>query len=273
MFCGRDGNPGAMKMLHLSAILLLILGSAPHDAVAAQPSCLAAPYQSAGTSDQRQLVKEVAALRTALRDFPALLEVLDSRRPTLCLSDGLVEARAYYEPETNRIVFAPDMGSGLTLAMLVHELRHLYQFAGGFCPSDSLAMKEYARAVFAMEADANVVSLLVAWHLRSGGDSRMWHALATWPMTADIALRFEENMTATGNVPAAAAAGFDQWYASELRREKYYIAACSDYLERGERAHALPSYHFLAPDFLTRLCLMPDGSPYPCVEAEGALER
>ncbi|RXV58663.1 hypothetical protein C6W92_16435 [Roseovarius sp. A46] len=272
-FCGLCGNPDLMKRVLLSVILLLILGSVPPAFAAAPPSCLAAPYHSAATSDQRRLVKEVAALRAALRDFPSLLEVLDSRRPAICLSDDLIEARAYYEPETNRIVFASGMGAGLTLAMLVHELRHLYQFSGDICPSDNLAMKEYARGVFAMEADANVVSLMVAWKLRSGGDPRMWRALETWPMTADIAVRFAERMTATGNVPAAAAAAFDQWYALDIRREKYYVAACSDYLERSDRAHALPSYQSLPADFLPRLCLLPDGSTYPCIEAEGALER
>jgi len=262
-----------MNRVLLSSLLLLIFGSAPHEAATAPASCIAAPYQSAETPDQRLLAKEVAALRAALRDFPALLEVLDSRRPSLCLSKGLIEARAYYEPETNRIVLVSGMGTGLTLAMLVHEIRHLYQFDGGICPSDSLAMKEYARAVFAMEADANVVSLLVAWHLRSEGDSRMWRALELWPMTADIASRFAQSMTATGDVSTAAAAAFDQWYALEIRRERYYVAACSDYLERSDRAHALPSYRSLPADFLTRLCLMPDGSTYPCAEAEGALER
>jgi len=262
-----------MKRVLLPSILLLIFGSAPHAAATALARCIAAPYQSAATSDQRRLVKEVTALRAALRDFPALLAVLDSRRPALCLSESLIEARAYYEPETNRIVLASGMGAGLTLAMLVHELRHLYQFDGGFCPSDSLAMKDFARGVFAMEADANAVSLMVAWHLRSGGESRMWSALETWPMTADIAARFVRSMTATGDVPAAAAAAFDQWYASDIRREKYYVAACSDYLERSDRAHALPSYRPLPADFLSRLCLLPDGRTYPCIEAEGALER
>lgn len=259
-----------MRQSLLAVIILLILGSAPRDAAAASLTCLNGPYRSAETADQMPLVALVAVLRAALRDFPALLEVLDNRQPALCLSEGLIAARGFYEPESNRIVLASGMGPGLTLAVFVHELRHVYQFEFGICPSGALAMREYARAVFAMEADANVVALLVAWHLRSGGDPRMWRALEDWPMTADIAARFAATMTSTGDVAAAAAAAFDQWYALTSRRENYYIAACSDYLDQIDRTHALSLYQALPPDFLTRLCRMPDGRTYPCAEAGDA---
>lgn len=257
----------------LAALFLMVLGAVAQETSAASPDCINAPYQSAETADQRRLVIHVAALRDALRDFPALLAVLDSRRPSFCISGGLIEAMAYYEPDSNRILLASGTEAGLTLAILVHEIRHLHQFDAGICPSDRLAMREYARGVFALEADANVVSLLVAWHARSGGEPGMWQALENWSMTADIAARFADSMTATGDVSDAAASAFDQWYALGIRREKYYVAACSDYLERSDRTHALPSYRLLPTDFLTRVCLMPGGTPYPCVEGNDAFTR
>lgn len=272
--CGwRGGNPDFMAQALLAALVLLTLGATAQPAAAAPVTCLEPPYQEAETAGERELVSLVSELRAALSEFPVLLALVDSRQPRFCLSDELRTARAFYEPETNRIVLASGLETGLALAVLAHEMRHVYQFEYGVCPSHDLAMRDYARAVFAMEADANVVSLLVAWHLRSGGDPRMWTALAVWPMTADIAARFEGAMTATQDIPAAAAAAFDQWYASGTRREKYYIAACSDYLDQIDRTHALPDYGALPGDFLDRLCLMPDGSTYPCAEAGNALER
>lgn len=269
----RGGDTEAMSKAVLMAVAPLILGPAAPPAAAGPVTCLDPPYQDAETASQKPLVRLVAELRAALAEFPVLLSLLDSRQPRFCLSDELRTARAFYEPETKRVVIASALEPGLTLAVLVHEMRHVYQFECGVCPSHSLAMRDYARAVFAMEADANVVALLVAWQRRTGGDARMWNALADWPMTANIAARFEGTMAATQDVPAASAAAFDQWYASGQRREKYYIAACSDYLDQIDRTHALPDYGILPGDFLDRLCLMPDGSRYPCTENEAALER
>ena len=262
-----------MRQATSAVVFLLALASAPERSMAETLTCLAAPYQSAETTGQIPIVSLMARLRAALADFPALVTALESRGPAVCLSVGMIDARAFFEPDSNRIVLASGMEPGLELAVLVHEIRHLYQFQYGVCPSGNLAMREYARAVFAMEADANVVALLVAWKLRSAGDPQMWRALAEWPMTADIAARFAGILGTTGDVSAAAAAAFDQWYASDGRREIYYIAACGDYLDQSDRTHLFPGYRMLPDDFLTRLCRMPDGSTYPCAEAGNALER
>ncbi|MBV1902542.1 MAG: hypothetical protein KUG58_02790 [Marinosulfonomonas sp.] len=76
-------------------------------------------------------------------------------------------------------------------------------------------------------------------------------------MSSDIAGRFAAVIPERGNVAAAAWAAFDQWYTSEKRTERYYIASCSGYLDRQDQAHALPRYLLLADDYLARLCQLP----------------
>jgi hypothetical protein len=60
-------------------------------------------------------------------------------------------------------------------------------------------------------------------------------------MTSDIARRFANTMIRFDDVPRAAAAAFDQWYNREHRRDRYYVAACSAYLDEQEKTHALPA--------------------------------
>jgi len=86
------------------------------------------------------------------------------------------------------------------LAVAVHELRHVEQFDVGTCPSLDLSMMEHIRAVFAMEADASVRSLVVAAGLREQGRPAMCDALANWPMQADLATRFDTILNETSDV-------------------------------------------------------------------------
>ena len=232
----------------------------------ADSDCLSAPYAEPVSARQAELAGLVQGVRDVLKDVPALAGVLDSAAPDICMSGSLVLEKGYLDPSQNRIVLADDMDEALTLVVLVHELRHVEQTARGLCPSDTLSMRSFARATLALEADASTVVLLVAWQRREIGDGRMWAALESWPMTSDIAARFAASMAENGDVPTAAAAAFDQWYASDDRRERYYIASCSDYLDRQDAGHALPEYRPLMADHFERLCILPDGTGYPCAE-------
>lgn len=129
-------------------------------------------------------------------------------------------------------------------------------------------MKDYARGVLALEADAGVAAVLVAWARKEAGEGSLWQALETWPMTADIAARFGEVMIESEDAGQAASAAFDQWYAMEARRERYYIASCSAYLDRQDRTHALPGYLPLSSDYFDRLCVLPDGQNYACEDLQ-----
>lgn len=212
----------------------------------------------------------IAEIEPLLSAFPFLGEGLERHITELCLAEKLHTSRGYFEPETGRIVLDRGLAPGLRQAVLVHELRHAQQFATGDCPSPDLSMAENARAVFAMEADASAISLVVSWSLREVGRPEMWDALAAWPLQRDIAGAFEAEMTATGDPGAAASAAFAQWYEDDTRRDAYYVAICSGYLDEQDRTHRLPTYGALDRSFFADLCVLPDGRSYACGDGRPA---
>jgi hypothetical protein len=232
--------------------------------VQAQPVCVTFPWSAAEADPAiAALVRWVAP---TLADAPAMAASLAQVAPDLCLSPQVDGAQGYLDPLRQQIVLdvraAPDLQRGI----LLHELRHLEQFARGYCPANDLALQDNARATFAVEADASAVSLLLAWQRRGGGDASAWNALAAWPQQADIAARFAAEIGSGADLPAAAAAAFAQWYALPERRDAYYQASCSDYFDREDQGNLLRGSARLPADFLTVLCILPDGRPYPCVE-------
>ena len=250
------------------AVLVQLGGSVVADSWPIGPdACLHAPFADAATAAQAGIRDLVDGLRPALSEFPSLSSLLETGSTHICLAERLVTEKAYLDAEADRIVLSADMSPGLMRVVLVHELRHAEQLARGVCPSLNLAMREYARGVLALEADANVTAALVAWREKDAGDGQMWQALESWPMTGDIAVRFAAVMAETGDVAEAASAAFDQWYASESRTNLYYITSCSAYLDQQDEVHALPGYLRLADDYLARLCLLPDGTDYACSDA------
>jgi hypothetical protein len=58
---------------------------------------------------------------------------------------------------------------------------------------------------------------------------------------------------------SSAAAAFDQWYASDRRRDLYYIAVYSTHLDQKVRTHALPKFLKLSGDYLSEPCILPNG--------------
>lgn len=238
---------------------------------AVSATCLAAPY-AAAEGEAGGIAALVAWLRAALPPGDTLREAFEAQAPELCLAETIFGAEGYLGVEDNRIVLRRTLAPGMIRAVLIHELRHLHQTRLGACPSPALSMQETARVTLAMEADASAVSLAVAWRLREQGDGAVWEALAAWPSHADIAAAFAGEMARGTGVEAATARAFAQWYLSDWRRETYYIAACSAYLDRQDRAHALPRYGAAAADFLQTLCRLPDGRAYPCV-APGAVRQ
>jgi hypothetical protein len=121
-----------------------------------------------------------------------------------------------------------------------------------------------ARATFALEADASAVLAHVAWAMREAGDGSVWDALAGFEHYGDIARAYEAVRADEGPAAPALAAAFAQWYASDWRRERYYVASCSSYLDRADKEHRLPVYGALDAAFFDSLCLMPDGTTCGC---------
>lgn len=226
--------------------------------------CIDVPDIGADANAPAGLVQVYEEVAAGLERFPSLRATLEEQSPKLCLSSKMDNAHGYFDIEQNRIYLSDQIPRAMQVGVLLHEIRHLEQSALGICPSDDLAMKEYARATFALEADASAVSLLVAWDMKENGNSGPWLALSEWPTQADIVSKFATEMLASGDVPSATSAAFEQWYMSEVRREAYYIASCSGFLDRQDSSKLLPRYQLLPADFLDDLCRLPGGSRYQC---------
>lgn len=255
MICG-----GRIGLVALAAFVGAA-GAQPVDLV-----CLGAANQR--SPDARGTVQELLDdMEPVFRAFPQYRDLVSSQAVDICLSTSVPHAHGYFSPVHNRIVLQSDLPRPLQVAILIHELRHLQQYASGICPADSVAMTELARATLALEADASAISLFVANTLSEAGRPEAWEALSSWPTQQDIAAAFSEELATSGDPRRATTAAFEQWYASTWRRENYYRAACSAYLDRQDETKALPQYDEVAADFLNRLCRMPDGSPYGCTEA------
>lgn len=249
-------------------VAFLVFWSSPVFALA-EKDCLRAPYTHAETAEQHHLVGLLSEIRLLLAPFPALAESLERFGPALCLADQLDGAEGYLDPEEMAIVLRRNVSRDLQLGILLHELRHLEQFGRGFCPSGTLTMQENARAVFAMEADASAISLLVAWEGLMTGQPAVWEALLNWPMQNDIAIRLAQEFLRSGDPAIMAQEAFAQWYARGDRRERYYIESCSAYLDRQDASHALPGTGALPAEYLDRLCLLPQGGHYSCADPAG----
>jgi len=235
----------------------------------AEPVCIAPPHLATETEDERYLARLIADLRPTLSRHPTLTAALEDLGPDLCLAEETSGAKGQFDPATMRIVLARGHHRFLHQAILLQELRHLDQFARGLCPHDALTPSERARATRAMEADASAISILLAWERLMNGDAGVWEAMLAWPSQADIAVELAREFFRTGFPAAMAEAAFTQWYASNERRERDLGAACSTYLERREIAPTLPAQDELPDDFLDLLCLLPDGSRYPCADRDG----
>ncbi|NKX45294.1 DUF6782 family putative metallopeptidase [Roseicyclus persicicus] len=245
--------PDPLRLVAAAAALALAPGPAPAQ------TCAAPPY--AGVDDP-----VLSAALATLARYPSLDAALRQVGPDLCRVDGVFGAMGYFEPAANRVVVDAALDPGLQRAVLFHELRHVDQFARGVCPDLSLAMQAYARATWALEADAATISLIIAWDLRAGGDPAPWDALAALPRYAAMTDAFAAQMEAGAGLPDAGAAAFTSWYANAERLRDYYIAGCSTYLDEQDRTRLLPQYGGIGGAYFARLCVLPDGSGYPCAE-------
>ncbi|MDG4650415.1 hypothetical protein P6F26_18375 [Roseibacterium sp. SDUM158017] len=243
----------------------------PEPAVAVERmDCLAPPYAEAATRREREIASLVGWLRSALVPYDSLLRLLDGDAPEVCIAGNVFGVQGYYDVEAHRVVLKDALAPALMRAVAVHELRHVQQAAIGVCPGPELSMEATAHATLAMEADASAVSLAIAWQLRGAGQGEVWAALAGWDSHATLADAFEAEMSRSGDLAGATAAAFSAWFDHEWLRDAYYLAACSAYLDRQDRTHALPRYGSIAPGYLDSLCRLPDGESYPCaVPADG----
>ncbi|NDW54097.1 DUF6782 family putative metallopeptidase [Aliiroseovarius sp. PrR006] len=249
-------------MLRLATFTLAcLLGSG---IASAGEICISLHHPAPQTDDQQALSELLDNVRPIAEDLPFLQETLQTEGTELCFSDQMNTALGYLDVEQNKIVISEAASQDLKSGILLHELRHLWQFTHAMCPTNSLSMKEYARATFALEADASAVSLLIAWHMKEQGQDAAWTALSNWASHTDIAAAFEETLLSTQDEELAVSYAFYQWYASDARKDRYYIEACSEYLDRQDAEHQIPRYGTLDTEFYESLCRLPDGRRYLC---------
>ena len=208
----------------------------------------------------------VSAMAPVLAEFTVFEDLLMHAGLEICLADTLIEAQGYYEPDSGRIVINARAPLDLQQAILVHELRHVQQHRTNACPAPDLSMRENARAVFAMEADASAISLVVARAMKDAGYPDMWTALSAWPLQGDIAKAFATEMDRGDDIVAATQAAFTQWYDKKPRVDLYYYATCANYLDVEDSEHRLRTYEVLDTAFFDALCNLPNGTAYMCNE-------
>lgn len=247
--------------------LLMILVLAP---ARAEELCISPAAMNLTSVDQRNLADSYRQAARALDHFPSLAAAIEDRSLEYCISSNTGNAHGYLDVDKKRIVINRSLPEPLQVGIILHEVRHLWQLGTGSCPKDELAIKEFARATFALEADASAISLLVAWDMKKKGEGSVWTALSKWPSQSDIAEKFEATMEETGDVELAVTAAFYQWYASQDRKDQYYLAACSDYLDRQDAGHFIPTYRHLDPRFFDDLCRLPSGDAYRCSDPDMA---
>lgn len=265
---------GVLRILTFLVFTLTLL--AARTVAAQEPSwhpdgskrCLASPYNVSETAAQQEILDVIVGLFDALEPFPSLIAALNSASPDICIEDRTIDARGYLDVDRKMIVLHEKLTTAEKRVILIHELRHLEQLQRGFCPSTDVSMTAAAHATFALEADAEAIATLVGWTLRENGHEEAWNVLLSRPNYADIATRFDEVMSRTQDTALAVAAAFDQWYISDWRVETYYIASCSDHLDRLEDAKQIPSDRPLNPYFFDTLCRLPDGGRYSCAQPE-----
>lgn len=234
-------------------------------AAQAKDVCHLWPYESAAPPLSKAL--------DWIAGLPATEDVVETYKPVLCVTTDASDAHGTFDPETGIIVLSGALDAGQTTAVLLHELRHLDRSLPDTCLSPELAMQDWTRAVFAMEADAMAVMMLDAWELAEAGTPQVWDAVTEMTETRDIALGFSTEMAASGDPALATAAAFAAWYGSDNRREEYYVSACETYLSRQEREKIMPGYGTLSQDFLNDICALPGGGAYPCSEPGQPLPR
>jgi hypothetical protein len=182
----------------------------------------------------------------------------------ICVDPLMTIFRGHYEPDENVIVIGANASLEEKTLILAHELRHVDQAARGYAPSIAFEMRENVRQIFALEADAQAVTVLFAWSMREAGNHSLWQALTTLEHAGDVAAPFEAAMLAGAGQAAATRAAFSAWYQSPWRVENYFTAATGAYLDQLDESRSVQSYRELPKSHFDRLCLMPNGGDYAC---------
>jgi hypothetical protein len=229
---------------------------------------------SGGTAGARQCLPMGHPASEDLRELDAAAELLKqsgyfdilmrTSGVEICVDPLMTLFRGHYEPNEHVIVIGADASLEEKALILAHELRHVDQAARGYAPSIAFDMRENVRQVYALEADAQAVTVLFAWSMREAGNPSLWQALKTLEHAGDMAAPFEAAMVAGAGQAAATRAAFSAWYQSQWRVESYFTAAAGAYLDQLDESRIVQRYGALPKGHFDRLCLMPNGGDYAC---------
>jgi hypothetical protein len=229
---------------------------------------------SGGTVEARQCLpmdqwasedlRELDAAAALLKQSGYFDILMRTSRVEICVDPLMTLFRGHYEPDEHVIVIGANASLEEKALILAHELRHVDQAARGYAPSIEFDMRENVRQIFALEADAQAVTVLFAWSMREAGNHSLWQALKTLEHAGDMAAPFEAAMLAGAGQAAATRAAFSAWYRSQWRVENYFTAATGAYLDQLDETRSVESYRELPEGHFDRLCLLPNGGDYAC---------
>ncbi len=213
-------------------------------------------------------VQEIEALLISLEKVPELasyiLEAASQIHTAFCMDDKVDYSYAYYDKIHNLIDLKTYLAFNEQLIFFVHELRHIDQISRGFCPSLDYAVKEMASLTLALEADAQAITTLYAWRMKSNGYPEIWTTLNKIENYVDIGNAFTKELEESGDELLATRAAFEQWYGAEWRTKNYYFNACLSYWVMQDRNNTPDNYTLLPTDYYKSLCRLPGGENYGC---------
>ncbi len=194
----------------------------------------------------------------------ALMKTATSTGIAFCIENRADGARGYYDYRYNIIAVRESLEFYQKVAIVLHELRHVEQVNRGFRQTLKYSMNEMVRMTYAVEADVQAFSVLIAWRLKDKGLLDLWDTLLTFKRYVDIAKTFEQEMLRTDDELQATRQAFRQWYNSPWRKKNYHNGCCMGYLDMLDETNLIESYELLPHNYFDKLCVFPDGRNYGC---------
>ena len=93
--------------------------------------CLSAPWTAPAEEPGAQVAALVGSLAPALARYPEIAAAMTALAPDICLQTPLRDLVGCLDPSRPRITLCGDAPDGILWGALLHELRHLDQFARG----------------------------------------------------------------------------------------------------------------------------------------------
>lgn len=213
-------RPGGMALDRIAA--------ASNERWAVADGCLVADRLDYATSERAELSRLFATLGRS-PSGAALLREAAARGVRVCI-DRTTDLLAYYFASMNVVGVSWNLSEGGRIIFLAHELAHIPQHPrysdNRYFPPEDLVLLRRMR-----EAAAEAIATRIAWELRTADFDSAWEEKLVTPY-ADVAQAFARAVqdrrrgdsggrARDGTLVMATRAAFDQWFASNWRRDVY----------------------------------------------------